>query len=830
MPDTLIKEADSGDRQAYELAFSNIAHSSIQDRAPKLADYEVGFQLLDKSDEGDKAVGVFGFKAGPNWFYAPVFYLSGKIKGQELLYIKHENIFVPLRENWVNYLLSKRPPILGKSIDRNSRLFGVSNPDFTQLSRSPTKYASEKPGFDRELHKGFAKAACDATAIADGFKPLNFSEFLKTASLPVVQKFVQICQEFPKVAEAYDKWHGIESLSEAVKLAQERAKPSPLTGILAPTPPSIDQLLGVKQADETPKNGSPSGLRILSPENAFQSIIPSALDQEHLEKMLKEKLVMQDDRVESEMSRLYLAESTGTLTNPTTTGVYDVLLKEGEFTKCLVLVGPIGATSHAPFITVIELGDSPTYINAKASDVWVGNSDGKFAYADWWKELPESKTPGDRDRYIAIGPNGDATLPFRREYSWSTDGLVPSTKTKDGSEILEVCFDDNWADRYDTRLPRSYSRNDIQTGSSGDYYDKYRDGQRLHVNGARGSKLRAFRGDVYVPEGFKIVRVEARVDNDQDGDCLLGSKRPGPLKLGDLASAYFHIIGKQASFTLGSKADADKALLQQTEPLTLVSAGRSIFVNQTQFTDKVAAIVHLVRDHKLREKQARELIAESAGRQQARIEYRIKYAEAVSQDAPSAPAIPPDYISHGSLVNPDEATQYSQEYAMPVAGLRPNYADRSVYNPNTHFDPNAGGVGGSYTSTAGSGDQSSNDPNGGDLAAAVNSGQKEVFDTSMIGTMLKAVRDDSLVDRYLGPMVGGVDALGRLLFMFYWHGDEFAERYGKQDMPELEDSLRNAFEQAGDVVLFLRQKAVNPQGDGSTAIDLSAASNATNGL
>jgi hypothetical protein len=66
--------------------------------------------------------------------------------------------------------------------------------------------------------------------------------------------------------------------------------------------------------------------------------------------------------------------------------------------------------------------------------------------------------------------------------------------------------------------------------------------------------------------------------------------------------------------------------------------------------------------------------------------------------------------------------------------------------------------------------------------------------------------------------------------MFYWHGDEFAERYGKQDMPELEDSLRNAFEQAGDVVLFLRQKAVNPQGDGSTAIDLSAASNATNGL
>ena len=32
-------------------------------------------------------------------------------------------------------------------------------------------------------------------------------------------------------------------------------------------------------------------------------------------------------------------------------------------------------------------------------------------------------------------------------------------------------------------------------------------------------------------------------------------------------------------------------------------------------------------------------------------------------------------------------------------------------------------------------------------------GQKEVFDTSMIGGLLKAVRQDSLVDRYLGDLM-----------------------------------------------------------------------------
>jgi hypothetical protein len=53
-----------------------------------------------------------------------------------------------------------------------------------------------------------------------------------------------------------------------------------------------------------------------------------------------------------------------------------------------------------------------------------------------------------------------------------------------------------------------------------------------------------------------------------------------------------------------------------------------------------------------------------------------------------------------------------------------------------------------------------------------------------------------------------LDKLGRILFMFYWHQEEFEDRYGKQDLPELEDSIRNAFEVLGDVVLFLKEKTV----------------------
>ncbi len=47
-------------------------------------------------------------------------------------------------------------------------------------------------------------------------------------------------------------------------------------------------------------------------------------------------------------------------------------------------------------------------------------------------------------------------------------------------------------------------------------------------------------------------------------------------------------------------------------------------------------------------------------------------------------------------------------------------------------------------------------------------------------------------------------------FLFYWHNEEFADRYGKGDMPELENTLRNAFEMLGDLILFLKEKDVSP--------------------
>ena len=105
-------------------------------------------------------------------------------------------------------------------------------------------------------------------------------------------------------------------------------------------------------------------------------------------------------------------------------------------------------------------------------------------------------------------------------------------------------------------------------------------------------------------------------------------------------------------------------------------------------------------------------------------------------------------------------------------------------------------------------------------------GQKEIFDTSVVGGLVKAVDVDSLVDSFLPDMIKGMDRVGRVLFLFYWHNESFRDRYGRQDLVELEDSLRNVFKSTGDLVLFLKQKTIDsdPMTD-AIDIDLQQAAN-----
>jgi hypothetical protein len=762
-----------GDDVAFEQAFSNLAHAYLRDSAPKLMDHEIGFQLLDRNRENTKAVGVFAFKVGSMWLYAPVFFLNGDLKGHELLYIKNQDMFVPLKENWVNYLVNRKPSILGSGIDKNLTQFGQRQPDFTQLSRSPAKFGSARPTLKEMMTAvmpALAKTATMNTKLAFeelGHK-LNLKNFLKQAGLETISALVKTCQYAPQLAKFIDDFHGLDIISEATKAAHARIAASEKTASI------------LSEAPATPK--AEETLKVITYDAMVQTALPPGHTEEDQEKLLRDGVLILDKRDRDNVSVPYQLQVEQRLFNPTQSGLYMVLVKPGEIEKCYIAVYPQGPAKRSDFVTVVRTEGKPEWINTRADHVFCFSRVEGDEFDSWFNGLQDATSVSKSGRYMAISKAGDSTAPFRviREYG----------ETEFGGNAYEVHMEDH------SKFPPKGS---ISPCCYTDplNYDKYRDGVRIHLNAKGGRSIRSSMGDIFVPESFKLLKCAPGEDDgelDGQGTCGCGESENPPLMPGNLA-------------------DAQLVMMQKMSRLTVYHNGTAVEIHspkkkliEKELSEK-QALVSLVAQHGLREKNAREIL--SRARDKRKFSCHVKYANPYGSpmminNAPTAPADPGPVMGGESIMGTSVPTQLGIDVGVPVSGMAASQTDRSVYNPNTELDQGAVQQ----------------------VMEAAQTGQREVFDTAMIGTMLRAVRDDGLVDRYMGELTKGLDKLGRILFMFYWHGDRFADRYGKADMPELEDSLRNAFEMLGDVILFLKQKTIEPYPEESASdVDLGPSAN-----
>ena len=767
-----VKEAaigGRGDDAAFEQAFSNLAHAYLRDSAPRLLDHEIGFQLLDRNQENTKAVGVFAFKLGSQWLYAPVFFLNGDLKGHELLYIKNQDMFVPLKENWVNYLMNRKPSILGASVDKNLTSLGQRQPDFTQLSRSPAKFGSAQPTLKEMMTAVMPTLARTATmstktAFEELGRAVSLDAFLKSARLETINLLVKSCQSAPKLAAALNDFHGLSLISDAIKAAKARDAEAKSTSIL-----------NKKQAEK--KAADEGKLTVIAPHVTVQEKLPPSTTEEDQEKLLRDGVLIHDRRGDDEVSIPYLVQTERKLFNPTESGLYEVLVKPGDIERCYVAVHPQGAVRRQNFVTVVRVEGKPDWVNMRADNVFCLSRVEGDEFKKWFDGLPDANTVGS-GRYMVVNKNGDATVPFRKLKEYGETGM--------DATVYEVHLDD-----HTNHPPRGGNSDRSYTDPLN--YDKYRDGVRLHLNGKNGSSLRSSMGDIYVPTGYKLLTVSRGEDDtnypEGQDSCGCGESDPPALMPGNLA-------------------DAQLVLMQKLSSLAVYHDGTSVTMDAVRMPPR-DALVALVKTHGLREKAAREILARARSRR--KFEFQIKYAAPYGppmmiNGAPSAPADPGPVMGGESIMGTSIPTQLGIDVGVPVDGMRASNTDRSVYNPNTSLDQKAVRQ----------------------VLDAASTGQREIFDTAMVGTMLRAVRDDGLVDRYMGDLTKGLDKLGRILFMFYWHGDRFADRYGKADMPELEDSLRNAFEMLGDVILFLKQKTIEPYSEEEAVdVDLSAVAGAS---
>jgi hypothetical protein len=838
-----LKQADLGGGvdTPFEATFSSLAHQFVADKAPKLMDYEVGFQLVSKNNENTKAVGVFGFKVGPQWLYVPVFFLNGDLKGYELLYDKNKDQFIPLNEEWINYLLGRKPSILGEGLNRNLSLAGIMPPNLYQLARNPYKFASAKfaechspcevckhcgkscspearsggkcPNCGKDYIGVEEKGAAELPSMAGWFVEFlpnlsrlvlndpnekcanlrGWPDLLREAGPGFFRGFLEKLAAYPELKVSIDKLYGQDFLPGLARdiraqrsllskmAAEEEDKPKDNKG---PERKEDDQdpskKIKVVTMDEVNEGGHPNILHGLS--------------QDERQVLIKERIVVHDRRDDKEITLVYNVQTQLKLSTPTETGLYSVLIKPDQFELCLVVLSPYSHHGREPFCTVVSLDKPARWINIHPAHVFVQSACDRETFQKWFKKLPEADSlPGPKGRSwrnrrldMLILPSGQATTPFSVVETFS--------KGSDDSLLYDVSFQ-CYAD-LKTPLPISNYPRDWRTAVNGCQH-----GSRIRLTGRPGKTIRSTEGVLEVPDTARILKLEPIEDHGPDGDDDADDRDP-----------EYPGQSEPPPFEPGNLADVMTCIAGQTTPLKVYADGKDVSFNEAKKLNKLAALKTLVVSYGLREKAARAVLAEAEklGRDRKPLELAlVKQAQPpgspigdLQQSAPNSPPFPEPNIGYDPMTGANIPTMMPSVWNQRIPDMMAQSYNRDLYNP-TLGDPRTMAV----------------------AQQAAQTGQKEVFDTSMLAPLLKLIRQESMVDRYLPDIMKGMDRLGRILFILYWHGEEFAERYGSEEMPELEDALRNAFESVGTILLELKKKTIDPNPDEGTNVDLGPLAN-----
>jgi hypothetical protein len=188
----------------------------------------------------------------------------------------------------------------------------------------------------------------------------------------------------------------------------------------------------------------------------------------------------------------------------------------------------------------------------------------------------------------------------------------------------------------------------------------------------------------------------------------------------------------------------------------------------------------------------------------------VKLAASLAQNWPNAPPVAYDQLGtpagFADDVLPTEAANVTGAFPIQDLQMQPGAQDRYRPYPQTY------GVQGPVPGIGNGSEPPQNQgPTDADLravAAAAQSGRREIFDTAALGALVKHTRLASLLQRGNSRCLQVTSWLGDLLTHMHWNTDEWAEQFGQSEVGPLEDQIRSQFEGLGDLFLTLQEKAV----------------------
>lgn len=779
-----IKMADlqGGEDVPFEQAFANLAHAYISDRAPGLLDYEVGFQLLDRNDDGDRAVGVIGFKVGSQWLYAPVFFVNGDLKGHELLYVKGQNCFVPMGEDWANYLINKRPLALGTGSSRDTRGMGASHPDYARMMRPPGKYASvadDNDAWRLDARRWYAHRF-RLDPFGDHYADLpTVPDQVRRMGVKAAEALLAYVDAYPKIGRVLSEAYG----DEIVKAAAEVRDRELVKRASAPAPTLL----------ATP--GARRGLRVREPNPIKRGALGKvewdannpesklSLPEDERALAIGDGPKIRDNRDEAEYTKVRRLDSPRQLQSPDASGLYDVLTSDNESTKCAVIVGPHGPTGRGNYALVIEAASPHRWFSAHPSQVMTTGQHDDAAWRSWVdglegvgsfpkKNLDDPAAaypPGGADMTVAIdGDHADGTMPFQVDNDPYPDGRYQFYKAEFADNTPEDA-----AGGLITKRTHRYDTNYLPTHA----------GHARVAVGPDGIAVRSDARTLYVPGNWKKLKLaKGSCWSGQSGDRLaVGEASFTPALLGTKeAGAFDHRLrleGEAAGYRVDDRTFSPSRALD----VLVFRHGLPVKEAQAALAQADAAA------RTIRPRVELDLVYPDW----VKVAYRGDYGGAgLPTDTPMEPPLPSYLPYPDSFMGTGHPTYETQYDHATVPGLVANPSAIETYRPNGPVRP---------------------DPSAAQTAQrAAETGQREIFDTSMLGALLTSSQGEDLVSRDLADLTKGMDRCGQVLFKLYAHTEKFEDRYGKDSLPELEDTLRDCFRKLGDLILYLRKKTIEP--------------------
>ena len=495
---------------------------------------------------------------------------------------------------------------------------------------------------------------------------------------------------------------------------------------------------------------------------AKQAAIESMTVEER-EQCFRHGFFVMDKRAAEEKTPVYREDYRSRFSSPTETGFYEIVNKHGEIEKVLVAVSPFvieAPKKSMPGSLIVDLDSGIFCAPAHGDQIFVRSrltiDEAKWKEAVTSGPKVSSVKPGKT--YMLIGEDFRCSAPFHVNNKIGTGGDISLT-VETPFEVACRCNSDSIGDPCCSSWGRG--------------------GETIRIVDREDSSTIHKIGDItFVPSTWRVIEV--------DEDSLSYRYR-----IDDSTKAKRKTLD---SITPGNSATLTAAILEKNLfKMNLHKSGSwlvaGIHGHNTDPMDKTAAVEHFVCNMGMSVEDALGCWDDTMRSHDCvRHLDMSKVAASMADQIYGGTPFPTDQGDMGvNNLGVQERQPFSQREPVTMNSMQdPSHDWRNMDEANwDRIKPQDTSF----------------------LLRAANSGNQPVFDSAMIGTLLRTNRASAKVDQWLPDLVNSLDVHCRLLLLFYWHNQDFAEDYGKDELAEFEDVLLDAIKTEGKLVLFLKQKA-----------------------